>query len=69
MLLDDAAVEAKLEATKRKLQQGYQQAENARKQRTTKFMHFNELPKQKLGPRKPYLKRKNYFRHFANGRN
>lgn len=27
-LLDDAAVEAKLEATKRKLQQGYQQAEN-----------------------------------------
>jgi hypothetical protein len=27
-LLDDAAIEAKLEATTRKLQQGYQQAKN-----------------------------------------
>ncbi|XP_059428506.1 probable mediator of RNA polymerase II transcription subunit 26b [Corylus avellana] len=67
-LFDDAAVEAKLEATTRKLQQGYQQAENARKQRTTKFMDFKELPKQKLGPRNPYLKRKNYFRYLTHGR-
>ncbi|KAL4607404.1 hypothetical protein ACB092_09G171400 [Castanea dentata] len=56
-LLDDAAVQAKLKATKRKLQACYQQAENAKMQRKTKFVDLHELPKQRLRCKKPYSKR------------
>ncbi|XP_050242350.1 probable mediator of RNA polymerase II transcription subunit 26b [Quercus robur] len=55
-LLDDAAVQAKLKATKRKLQASYQQAENAKMQRKTKFVDLHELPKQRLRRKKPYSK-------------
>ncbi|KAM4091578.1 hypothetical protein ACJW30_09G146700 [Castanea mollissima] len=56
-LLDDAAVQAKLKATKRKLQACYQQAENAKMQWKTKFVDLHELPKQRLHRKKPYSKR------------
>ncbi|XP_041024635.1 probable mediator of RNA polymerase II transcription subunit 26b [Juglans microcarpa x Juglans regia] len=66
--LDDVEIQAKLKATKRKIQDGYQQAEKARNQRKTQFMDFTELPKQEPGPRNCLLKRKNNFRHVSNGR-
>lgn len=42
---DKAQVEQKLEIAKRKLHQGYQQAENAKKQRTVQVLDFPDLPK------------------------
>ncbi|CAJ1915878.1 unnamed protein product [Sphenostylis stenocarpa] len=42
---DDVATQQKLEATKRKLQESYQQAENAKRQRTIQVMEINDLPK------------------------
>ncbi|KAF5196574.1 hypothetical protein FRX31_013840 [Thalictrum thalictroides] len=39
----------KLEISKRKLQQGYQQVAAAKKQRTVKVLESNELPKKVLG--------------------
>lgn len=44
-LLDKSQVEQKLELAKRKLHQGYQQAENAKKQRTVQVLDFPDLPK------------------------
>ncbi|KAJ6826601.1 uncharacterized protein M6B38_371570 [Iris pallida] len=41
-----ASVEAKLEVAKRKLQDSYQQVENAKKQRTIQVMELRDLPKQ-----------------------
>ncbi|KAK7826391.1 putative mediator of rna polymerase ii transcription subunit 26b [Quercus suber] len=67
-LLDEAAVQAKLKATKRKLQACYQQAENVKMQRKTKFVDLHELPKQRLCRKKPYSKRWTHFGHLANGR-
>ncbi|KAJ0975941.1 hypothetical protein J5N97_017906 [Dioscorea zingiberensis] len=43
---EDASVRAKLEIAKRKLHEGYQQAENAKKQRTIQVMEIHDLPKQ-----------------------
>lgn len=65
---DEVAVQVKLEATKRKLQESYQQAENAKKQRTIQVMELHDLPKQGLGHRNPHLKSGGYNRHWANGR-
>ncbi|MCO5602652.1 hypothetical protein L7F22_056787 [Adiantum nelumboides] len=42
---DKSQVEQKLEIAKRKLHQGYQQAENAKKQRTVQVLEFPDLPK------------------------
>ncbi|KAK2362957.1 hypothetical protein P8452_66202 [Trifolium repens] len=50
---DDAA---KLEATKRRLQESYQQAENAKRQRTIQVMEINELPKQGAAHRNTHFK-------------
>ncbi|PNX73805.1 putative mediator of RNA polymerase II transcription subunit 26b-like protein, partial [Trifolium pratense] len=50
---DDAA---KLEATKRRLQESYQQAENAKRQRTIQVMDINEIPKQGAGHRNTHCK-------------
>lgn len=65
---DEAAVRVKLEASKRKLQERYQEAENAKKQRTVQVMELQDLPKQGLGHRNPHMKAGNHNRHWANGR-
>ncbi|KAL2320627.1 hypothetical protein Fmac_029596 [Flemingia macrophylla] len=64
---DDAAVQVKLEATKRKLQESYQQVENAKKQRTIQVMEINDLPKQAVR-KNPYFKPGYHNRQWANAR-
>ncbi|KAI9115331.1 hypothetical protein K1719_013650 [Acacia pycnantha] len=54
---DDVSVQAKLEGTKRKLHDSYQQAANAKKQRAIRVMELHDLPKQgNIGPRNPHSK-------------
>ncbi|XVE95732.1 hypothetical protein REPUB_Repub02eG0124800 [Reevesia pubescens] len=65
---DEVAVQRKLEATKRKLQERYQQAENAKRKRTIQVMELHDLPKQGSGLKSPYLKPGNHNRHWVNGR-
>ncbi|KAF7819146.1 putative mediator of RNA polymerase II transcription subunit 26b isoform X1 [Senna tora] len=66
---DDASVQMKLEATKRRLQESYQQAEKAKKQRTIQVMELHDLPKQGTGHRNPHFKpMKNQNRNWAQGR-
>ncbi|KAK4281977.1 hypothetical protein QN277_013414 [Acacia crassicarpa] len=67
---EDASVQMKLEATKRKLQESYQQAENAKKQRTIQVMELNDLPRQAgIGHRNTHFKpMKNQNRNWAHGR-
>ncbi|XAR69540.1 hypothetical protein NMG60_11001170 [Bertholletia excelsa] len=62
--LDDAA---RLEAAKRKLHERYQQAENAKRQRTIQVMELHDLPKQGVGHRNPHMRAGNHNRHWANG--
>lgn len=64
---DDASVKVKLEAAKRRLQEGYQQVENAKKQRTVQVMELQDLPKQ--GP-KPFHGRpvSQHHRQWMNNR-
>lgn len=70
--LDEDAVQLKLEATKRKLQESYQQAQNAKRQRTIQVMELRDLPKQGLGYRNPHGRPGNrngsHNRHGINGR-
>jgi len=47
---DDASVKVKLEAAKRRLHEGYQQVENAKKQCTVQVMELQDLPKQGSKP-------------------
>ncbi|XP_028069107.1 probable mediator of RNA polymerase II transcription subunit 26b [Camellia sinensis] len=63
--LDEAA---RLEVTKRKLHERYQQAENAKRQRTIQVMELHDLPKQGLGNRHPHMRPGNHNRNWANGR-
>ena len=42
---EKALVRTKLEAAKRKLHEGYQQAENAKKQRTIQVIELHDIPK------------------------
>ncbi|XP_023539160.1 probable mediator of RNA polymerase II transcription subunit 26b [Cucurbita pepo subsp. pepo] len=65
---DEVAVQVKLEATKRKLQESYQQAENAKKQRTIQVMELHDIPKQGMGHRNVHLKSGGHNRHWTNGR-
>lgn len=65
---DEDAVQLKIEATKRKLQESYQQAENAKRQRTIQVMELHDLPKQGLGHRNPHMKPGNHNRQWAHGR-
>ncbi|KAK4743693.1 hypothetical protein SAY87_010005 [Trapa incisa] len=65
---DESAVQMKLEATKRKLQESYQQVEKAKKQRTVQVMDFHDLPKQKAAPKNFFPKPGMQNRHWANGR-
>ncbi|KAF5196359.1 Pentatricopeptide repeat-containing protein [Thalictrum thalictroides] len=67
--LDEKADQLKLEAAKRKLHKGYQQAENAKKQRTIQVMELHELPKQGLGPGNAQISRQgNHNGNISNGR-
>ncbi|KAI3667102.1 hypothetical protein L6452_42148 [Arctium lappa] len=59
---DEETVQDKLEVTKRKLQERYQQAENAKRQRTIQVMELHDLPKQHMRPGN------NHNRHWANNR-
>ncbi|XP_074557736.1 putative mediator of RNA polymerase II transcription subunit 26b [Curcuma longa] len=61
-------VQAKLEAAKRKLNEGYQQAENAKKQRTIQVMELHDLPKQAGNTLQPLRKFKNQSKNWPNGR-
>ncbi|XP_039115286.1 probable mediator of RNA polymerase II transcription subunit 26b [Dioscorea cayenensis subsp. rotundata] len=68
---EDASVRAKLEIAKRRLHEGYQQAENAKKQRTIQVMEIHDLPKQGYHPRQPQqsnVKHKNKLRDMLKGR-
>nr|DAD42920.1 TPA_asm: hypothetical protein HUJ06_001150 [Nelumbo nucifera] len=65
---DEFSVRVKLEATKRKLQEGYQQAENAKRQRTIQVMELHDLPKQGMAQRNPHMRPGNHNRYWANGR-
>ncbi|OAY68467.1 putative mediator of RNA polymerase II transcription subunit 26b [Ananas comosus] len=72
-LSEEASVRAKLELAKRKLHEGYQQAENAKKQRTIQVMELQDIPKQAhqnrvQQNRQPNVKPKNHIRSWANGR-
>ncbi|KAL2556075.1 putative mediator of RNA polymerase II transcription subunit 26b [Forsythia ovata] len=65
---DEALVRVKLEAAKRKLHERYQEAENAKKQRTVQVVEFHDLPKQSLAQRNQHMRPGNHNRHRANGR-
>ncbi|KAF8395740.1 hypothetical protein HHK36_019691 [Tetracentron sinense] len=67
---NEVLVQMKLEASKRKLHQGYLQADNgsSKKQRTIQVMELCDLPKQGLGHKNPLVKRVNHNRNWANGR-
>ncbi|KAK1280029.1 putative mediator of RNA polymerase II transcription subunit 26b [Acorus gramineus] len=53
---DDGSEFNKLEIAKRKLHEGYQLAENAKKQRTIQVMELRDLPKQGLPQRHTHVK-------------
>ncbi|KAK9167850.1 hypothetical protein Scep_003041 [Stephania cephalantha] len=65
---EDNFVRQKLEAAKRKLHEGYQQAENAKKQRTIQVMELQDLPKQSLGQKNLHVKSGGHSRWWSNGR-
>ncbi|KAL3534709.1 hypothetical protein ACH5RR_003170 [Cinchona calisaya] len=64
---DETDVQLKLEASKRKLQERYQEAENAKRQRTVQVMELHDIPKQNLGQRNPHMRPGNFSRHRASG--
>lgn len=58
----------KLEAAKRRLQEGYEEAKNAKRQRTIQVMELGDIPKPKHQNRHPMVKSRNNLRNWANGR-
>ncbi|XP_064934217.1 probable mediator of RNA polymerase II transcription subunit 26b isoform X2 [Musa acuminata AAA Group] len=64
---EEASVQAKLEVVRRKLHEGYRQAENAKKQRTIQVMELHDIPKQAHNSQ-PVPKSRSHFRNRANGR-
>ncbi|XP_042003072.1 probable mediator of RNA polymerase II transcription subunit 26b isoform X1 [Salvia splendens] len=66
-LKNEASVRMKLEAAKRKLQERYQEAENAKKQRTIQVVELQDLPKQSQ-QRNPHMRAGNHNRQWTNGR-
>ncbi|KAJ1262905.1 hypothetical protein BS78_09G144700 [Paspalum vaginatum] len=58
----------KLEAAKRRLQERYQEAENAKRQRTIQVMELGDIPKPKHQNRQAMVKSRNNLRNWANGR-
>ncbi|KAK4481777.1 hypothetical protein RD792_012688 [Penstemon davidsonii] len=66
---NETSVRMNLEAAKRKLQERYQEAENAKKQRTIQVVELQDLPKQNVAPRNQTIRPPaNQNRHWANGR-
>ncbi|KAK6127193.1 hypothetical protein DH2020_039077 [Rehmannia glutinosa] len=65
---NEASVRMKLEAAKRKLQERYQEAENAKRQRTIQVVELHDLPKQSLAQRNQQTRPGNQHRQRANGR-
>ncbi|MED6203994.1 hypothetical protein PIB30_005001 [Stylosanthes scabra] len=65
--LGDSSLQVKLEAAKRKLQERYQQAENAKRQRTVQVMELHDLPKQAVAHRNPQVKPGIHKRKLNNG--
>ncbi|KAK9069300.1 hypothetical protein SSX86_013416 [Deinandra increscens subsp. villosa] len=62
-------IQDKLEAAKRKLRERYQQAENAKRQRTIQVMELHDLPKQDVSLRNQQTRPgHNHYRHRVNGR-
>ncbi|XP_072998188.1 probable mediator of RNA polymerase II transcription subunit 26b [Typha latifolia] len=64
----EASDRARLEIAKRKLHEGYQQAENAKKQRTIQVMELHDIPKLGHQNRNAIVKHKNSVRSWASGR-
>ncbi|KAL5231573.1 hypothetical protein ABZP36_030349 [Zizania latifolia] len=67
-ICDGLESNSRLEAAKRRLQERYQEAENAKKQRTIQVMELGDIPKPKHQNRQPILKSRNRIRSWANGR-
>ncbi|RWR74783.1 putative mediator of RNA polymerase II transcription subunit 26b [Cinnamomum micranthum f. kanehirae] len=68
-LSSDDLVQMKVEASRRNLQERYQQLENAKKQRTIQFMELHDLPKQSPpSQRNSHFKPGIHNRHWANVR-
>ncbi|XP_059668296.1 probable mediator of RNA polymerase II transcription subunit 26b isoform X2 [Cornus florida] len=65
---DEDAVRMKLEATKRRLGERYQQAENAKRQRMIQVMELHDLPKQGLGHKNAHIRPGRNNWHGASGR-
>ncbi|TXG70207.1 hypothetical protein EZV62_005142 [Acer yangbiense] len=65
---DEDPVQVKLEATKRKLQERYQEVQNAKRQRTIQVMELHDLPKQGLGHKNQHMRPGNHNRQWGNGR-
>lgn len=65
---DEDSVNAKLEQAKRNLHERYQQAENAKRQRTIQVMEIHDLPKQSHNQRPLNFKPKNQFKNWTNAR-
>ncbi|XP_076928391.1 putative mediator of RNA polymerase II transcription subunit 26b [Bidens hawaiensis] len=66
---DREAEQNKLEATKRKLQERYREAEKAKKQRTIQVMELHDLPKQDTAPKNQHFRSgHSHYRHWAKGR-
>ncbi|KAG8068707.1 hypothetical protein GUJ93_ZPchr0005g15227 [Zizania palustris] len=67
-IYDGLESNSRLEAAKRRLQERYQEAKNAKKQRTIQVMELGDIPKPKHQNRQPMLKSRNNIRRLANGR-
>nr|XP_043610924.1 probable mediator of RNA polymerase II transcription subunit 26b [Erigeron canadensis] len=66
---DQETEQDKLEATKRKLQERYKQAENAKRQRTIQVMELHDLPKQSAPIKNQHTRPgSNHNRHWGQGR-
>ncbi|CAA3031084.1 probable mediator of RNA polymerase II transcription subunit 26b [Olea europaea subsp. europaea] len=64
---NEASMQVKLEAAKRKLHERYQEAKNAKKQRTVQVVEFCDLPKQSLAQSNQNMRPGNHNRQRANG--
>ncbi|KAL8489285.1 hypothetical protein ACS0TY_025261 [Phlomoides rotata] len=60
--VNESSIGFKLEAAKRKLHERYQEAENAKKQRTVQVVELHELPKNSHGNRNQHMRPGNHNR-------
>ncbi|XP_077240293.1 putative mediator of RNA polymerase II transcription subunit 26b [Tasmannia lanceolata] len=64
---DESSILVKLEAAKRKLQEGYQKAEHAKKKRAIQVIDEGDLPKQGLGHINSHARINTHTRHWKMG--